>query len=403
MTVEVKLTAAAGEYMETAVVQAWLKQEGQWIAAGDPLVTVETAKANVELPAPASGILHQILVPTGREVPVGTVLALIAAEGDRPESAASPWGTAARGDPGVAASTPESTPAREIIGRRNPAQFVRATPRARAVARELGVALSEVAAATGSTVITEHDVTHAAARRPAAPAPRPSSVPHTIERPSGYRRAGAEHLARTLQVPQFSLSVTFDATRLEAARAELKETAIASGAPPPKMTEFVVKAVALALRRVPRVNAQWDDGRILVFEEINVGVAVATEQGLVVPVIKGADHRGLWDLAAEVARLRARAAAFQLTPDDLQGGTFTVSNLGMFGIARFTALINPPQAGILAVSAVETHVVWADGGPSPRRLGDLTLTADHRVVDGMDGAIFLNLVKTTLQDPAGLL
>ena len=386
MPVEVRLTAVAGEYMQTAVVQEWLAQEGQPVAEGAPLVVVETAKANVEIPAPASGVLQQIVVAQGGEAPVGAVLALIAPAGER-----------ATGCPnGRLEATSEAGPGRAAPGPKDSGRFVRATPRARAAARALGVSLTEAAAVSRGDIVSEEDVRRAAGRTEAA-------VPaggHHVEALEGYRRAGAEHITRSLEIPQFSVSMTFDATHLDEARAALPPE---GGAVMPSVTEFVVKAAALALKRHPRVNARWDEGRVLVLDDINVGVAVATERGLVVPVIRAADGRALSDLAADLARLRQRAEAFRLAPEDVHGGTFTVSNLGMFGVEHFTALVNPPQAAILAVSAVTTRVVWVDGRARPQRRGDLTLTADHRMVDGMEAARFLGEVKAALEQPNGLL
>ncbi len=386
MPVEVRLTTVAGEYMDTAVVREWLVQEGQPVAEGAPLVIVETAKANVEIQAPVSGVLTRIVVAQGDEAPVGAVLAVIAPAGEP---------TAQPADPGArdaAASQPRpntgapAAPATSAAG-----GFIRATPRARALARELGVPLARVTASGG--VVSEDDV------RRAAGAEHPDRRAEPLE---GYRRAAAEHMARTVEVPQFSVSMSFDATRLDETRAALKRTAPGGAAAAPSVTEFIVKAAALALKRHPRVNARWEDGRVRLLDAVNVGVAVATDRGLVVPVLRAADGRALSDLAVGLAALRGRAEAFRLTPEDVQGGTFTVSNLGMLGVEHFTALVNPPQAAILAVSALTTRVVWVDGNARPQRRGDLTLTADHRVLDGMDAARFLGDVKALLEAPEGL-
>jgi len=395
MPVEVRLTAVAGEYMETAVVQEWLAQEGQPVVEGAPLVVVETAKANVEIPAPASGVLQQIVVARGGEAPVGAVLALIAPAGER--ATGHPEGAGARGAARVE-PTPQTEPGRAAPAPQDARRFVRATPRARALARELGVSLAEAAAASRGAIVSEEDVRRAAGRAEAA-----APGGHRVAPLEGYQRAGAEHIARSLEIPQFSVSMTFDATLLDETRASLRRAAPEGAALMPTVTEFVVKAAALALRRHPRVNARWDEGRVLVLDDVNVGVAVATERGLVVPVIRAADGRALSDLAADLARLRQRAEAFCLAPEDVRGGTFTVSNLGMFGVEHFTALVNPPQAAILAVSAVTTRVVWVDGQARPQRRGDLTLTADHRVVDGMEAARFLGEVKAALEQPNDLL
>ena len=386
MPVEVRLTAVAGEYMDTAVVREWLVQEGQPVAEGAPLVIVETAKANVEIQAPVSGVLTRIVVSQGDEAPVGAVLAVIAPAGEPTAQPADPVGRdapASQPRPNTGAPAAPATPAA--------GGFVRATPRARALARELGVPLARVTAS--GDVVSEDDV------RRAAGAEHPDRRAEPLE---GYRRAAAEHMARTVEVPQFSVSMSFDATRLDETRAALKRTAPGGAAAAPSVTEFIVKATALALKRHPRVNARWEDGRVRLLDAVNVGVAVATDRGLVVPVLRAVDGRALSDLAVGLAALRGRAEAFRLTPEDVQGGTFTVSNLGMLGVEHFTALVNPPQAAILAVSALTTRVVWVDGNARPQRRGDLTLTADHRVLDGMDAARFLGDVKALLEAPEGL-
>lgn len=232
------------------------------------------------------------------------------------------------------------------------------------------------------------------------PAP---GLPYRREKPTGYRRASALHMARTVQVPQFSVSTTFDATELEKLRAQLKEWAARRGEKAPSVTAIMVKAVALALKAHPRVNAQWDDGDVLYWNQVNVGVAVATPHGLVVPVVHQADQKGLAAIRDELVQLQQRAEALKLTPRDLENGTFTISNLGMMGVEHFTPIVNTPQAAILAVSAVKVQPVWIDGSFQPRPVGHLTLTADHRVLDGADAAQFLAFLKDLLEHPAAFL
>jgi len=401
---EIKLTGVAGEYMDSAVVIQWLKEEGQPVDAGEPLVVVETAKATVELPSPTSGILERILVAVGQEALLGAALGLIA----QAQAAAPSVGRADAAPDPTSPRTGAATPASAgRIGSKGSREahppktgFVPATPRARVLANQLGIDLAAVRGSGPDGAVTEGDVQRAAGAGPARPAGH-ERVPHTVEQPTGYRPAAAVHMTRSLEIPQFSISMSFDAEPLEAARVRCREQA--GGADAPTITDFIVKAAAAALKRFPRVNAQWDNGRVLLFDEVNIGVAMATPHGLVAPVIKRADRRSLTAIGTELARLRERASAFRLSPEDLHGGTFTISNLGMLGVERFVALINPPQAAILAVSALQTRTVWVGETPHPRKMGDLTLTADHRVLDGADAAAFLGSIKAALENPSALM
>ena len=454
---EIKLVAAAGEYMESAAIIQWLKKEGDPVQAGEAVVVVETAKAAVDIEAPASGVLHKILAEPGTEVPVGHVLGLIAP--DQPSAvdagtvateatnaATAPGGAlhaeAARENTPDAQGATASPP--PVAAPSAEEGFVRASPRARFLARELGIDLATVKPTGPGGRVVERDVVAAARAREAAEAQTvvagvaagttaeapaaavgthqlegtasqtaegseetrsaaASSMPFWREKPTGYRRASALHMARTVQVPQFSVSTTFDASELERFRAQLKDWAARRGEKAPSVTAIMVKAAAAALKAHPRVNAQWDNGEIIYWEHANIGVAVATSHGLVVPVVHRADEKGLAAIRDELARLQQRAEALQLTPRDLENGTFTISNLGMMGIEHFTPIVNTPQAAILAVSAVKVQPVWVDGSFQPRPLGHLTLTADHRVLDGADAAQFLAFLKDLLEHPAALL
>lgn len=381
--VEVRLVAAAGEYMDSATVVRWLKEEGQPVEQGEALVLVETAKASVELPAPASGVLRRILCRAGEEVPVGTILGYIEAV---LSPVSSPEPDASRAT--VEAPTPEEDSLR-----------VRASPRARALARSLGVSLDRLRGTGPGGRIVERDLLQT------APGTGPSGS--HLEELTGYRPAAAAHLARAAAVPQFSVCLELDATPLRRWQREFKEWAARHDQRSPSITAAIIKAAAMALRRCPRVNSCWEDGRLRIFDEVNVGVAVSTRHGLVVPVIHGADRLSVGAIAIRIQELRQLAEAQRLSPHTLQGGTFTVSNLGMMGVTRFVPLVNPPQAAILGVSAIRDEAApWAgsQAGPAadPRQVVELTLVADHRALDGADAAAFLCLVKDILEHPAVL-
>ncbi|MBT5413135.1 MAG: 2-oxo acid dehydrogenase subunit E2 [Rhodospirillaceae bacterium] len=399
----IRLIGAAGEYMETAVVVEWHAGVGDTVEAGKPLVTIENAKAATEIEAPGTGTLKEIRVEAGSEVPLETVLGVIAGEG-------------AGGEPAAAAAPKEKTPAApeakpaDTPSRATGKTPVRATPLAKRIARELGVELSAVTGSGPRGRIKEADVRKAAGggpKSPAAPAglkapPVPGSVPHRIEQPTGYRRAMAPHMTASAAIPQFTVTRAIRMDGLAGLRRRLK-AAQRTGGSVPSVTDFVLRAVALALFDHPRLNARWDDGRIVLFQTVNLGVAVATDHGLVVPVIPGAEGLTVGELSDSLAGLAGKAREAKLNAAELADGTFTVSNLGPFGVDRFTALVNPPQAAILAVGAMRTVPVWENDSVAGRPVIEFTLSGDHRVADGADGAGFLDSLARRLGDADALL
>lgn len=369
--IDVRLTGAAGEYMESATVVEWLKRPGDAVREGEPIVVVETAKASTELPAPASGVLARIVAAQRTEVALNGVLAVI------------------EGAPGVEAPTPtlphslRSRGGRVGVGASAPgaaAGFPLASPIARRLAKERNLDIATIPGTGPNGRVQERDVLAAQAgdsRR---------------EAPQGYRKAMARRMAASAAVPQFSVSLSVDVAPVEVLVATLKADGRAVAT-----NDIVMKATALALREVPRFNARWDGDAVLFHERVNLGMAVATEHGLAVPVIRDADRLSLAGIASASFRLRRRTLGRKLTPADVATPTFTVSNLGLLGAEHFVALLNPPEVGILAVGAFLDVPVVREGRVVAGRRATLTVTGDHRVVDGADAARFLAAMKRLLE------
>jgi pyruvate dehydrogenase E2 component (dihydrolipoamide acetyltransferase) len=358
-----------------AVIVRWLKLPGQDFKRGDPLIEVETDKATVVYEAEDDGTLEAILVDEGQSAAVGQPIASL--------GGAAPNGSA------TAAEVPE-------VGRPN------ATPVARRTAVELGVSLHAIGGTGPGGRITREDVQRAAADSPAAPTPAPevalaargdvTPVELTPTQATIARRMAQS----TSEIPSFTVSADADVTELVALRRRARE----ENATVPSLNDFVVKAAALMLREFPRFNGSFVDGRIECYSRVNIGVAVATDDALLVPVVADADVRTLAQIAAETRRLAEAARGRSLRPDELNGGTFTVSNLGMLGVRSFTAIVDPPQTAILAVGAVRRAPVEdGRGGISFRDVMTLTASCDHRVVYGADGARFLSRVCDLLARP----
>jgi pyruvate dehydrogenase E2 component (dihydrolipoamide acetyltransferase) len=371
---------ALGLAQETGKVLRWLKADGDSVAKGEALLQVETDKVTVEVEAPAEGTLGGLRAAEGDDVPVGEPVAFVLEPG---ESAPEPAG--------ATAPRPEVREAvLETSGRADePRPRHRlASPKARRLAREQGVDLDSVTGSGPHGSVLAADLEGAA--RDGAGAAGTGAV---------WQRM-AERVATSWQnVPHFFLVREVQAERLQTWR----ETARGRpGCEALTLTDLLVRVCAAALRQHPRVNATWRDGSVVSQEDVNVGLAVATEEALVVPVIHGADRLGLAELVARRQELVERARTGQLTPADVQGGTFTVSNLGMYGVDAFLAIVNAPQAAILAVGRILDRVVSVGGAPAVRPTMTLSLSFDHRVVDGARGAEFLDAVTGLVEEPAGL-
>jgi pyruvate dehydrogenase E2 component (dihydrolipoamide acetyltransferase) len=389
-----------GMSQDTGKVVRWLRAEGEEVAKGDPLLEVETDKVTVEVEAPAGGTLSGIVAADGAEVPVGQAIAVILAAGEAPPATkpavvpASPSDTVSQGSNGGGVTTAERpTPARRPL----------ASPKARRLADARGVAIGEIAGSGPNGAVVAADVErHVSAADverhvPAGPVPVPG---HDQVAVSSVWRVMAERTQRAWQeVPHFFLVREVDATRLDGWRVHVRARA---GGGSVTHTDLLVRLVAAALREHPRVNASWRDGTIVANDEVNVGIAVAADDGLVVPVIHGADTLELAQIAERRAEVVAAARDRKLKPHDVQGGTFTISNLGMFGVDAFMAIVNAPQAAILSVGRIAQRAVVIEGNVVARPTLTLGLSFDHRVVDGAAGARFLDTLASLVEEPAGL-
>jgi pyruvate dehydrogenase E2 component (dihydrolipoyllysine-residue acetyltransferase) len=384
-----------GQGMESGTIVRWLKSEGEPVEKGEALFELDTDKVTQEVEAETNGVLLKIAVAEG-EVPVGQTVAFIGAEGeDVPDTAA------AKPQEAVAAQTAE--PAKKAAP--EPATVasgngrIKASPLARRLARERGVDLSSVRGTGPEGRIVAEDVERAEAGGPAAPAaPTVPAATGEAERIplSNVRRTIARRLTEAWQIPVFQLQTSAEMTRVNALVARLRERD-----PDVRITvtDVLTKVCAQALMRHREVNAEFTQEAILLHPSANVGLAVAAPQGLVVPVIRSAERLSLTEIAQVRADLVGRARENKLRAEDLEGGTFTISNLGMYAVESFTAVLNPPQAAIVAVGATEERVVPVGGETAVRPMLTLTATFDHRAVDGAPAAAFLQTLKESLEDP----
>jgi pyruvate dehydrogenase E2 component (dihydrolipoamide acetyltransferase) len=431
--------------MEEGTVVRWLKDDGDAVTAGDDLVEVETDKATMAYQAEAAGVLRRIVeegatvalgAPIAELLPPGADLDAPAAPSDAPVA---PVAASRQTDSGSAedASAAHAELERRVPGNGRPSRAgrVAASPVARRLAAHGGLDLAALAPGSGPRGrIVKRDVERAippkgerdaqpaldaepAPGPAAAPAPRTDAAPAAAEaaRPADSAKGAvtvaeltrvqatvARRMAEShATVPDFSLEVDVDAGALVALRTQLGEAL--GDTPVPTFNDFIVKACARALRMHPRVNGAYRDGHVERYQRVNIGVAVAADAALLVPVLADADVRSIGWIAAESRRLAERARQGALTPPELSGGTFTVSNLGMYGISRFTAVVNPPQAAILAVGALEQRPVVRDGQVVAGSVLTLTLCSDHRILYGADAAAFLADIREGLDEPMRLL
>jgi pyruvate dehydrogenase E2 component (dihydrolipoyllysine-residue acetyltransferase) len=378
---------ALGVAQETGKVLKWLRSEGDEVERGAPLMEIETDKVTVEVEAPASGTLAGIRFAEGADVPVGHVVALILAAGEE-KPAGAPAAVESEEPAPVSAAT-GGNGSRSIAPRgRRPL----ASPKARRIAKERGVDLASLTGSGPSGAVLAADVEGAGAADFVLP--RPATVGPIWQRM-------AERTTKSWQTaPHFYLSRDVDAGRLDAWR---ESTRRRDGYERLTHTDLLVKVAAAALRRHPRVNATWRDGGVAENDDVNVGIAVAVDDGLVAPVVQAADELDLRTVVERRLKLVDAARAGKLRPDDVGGATFTISNLGMYGVDAFAAILNAPQAAILAVGRIADRVVPVDGRAEIRPMCTLTLSFDHRVVDGARGAQFLDTLAELIEEPAGLI
>lgn len=464
------LMPALSPTMEKGNLARWVKKEGDRIKSGDVIAEIETDKATMEVEAVDEGVLAKILVPEGAtDVPVNDVIALIAGDGEDPKAVAAsgapaapaaavaapaaaavppaapqPAAPVAAVAPSLAASAPSLAPSAVALGPPNGhaqdqagAARIFASPLARRIAKEAGLALDGVHGSGPHGRIVERDVRAAlAAPRPAAaPAAVPAAAP-AVEAPvaargpvpmtdelvkkffppgsytevphDAMRKTIARRLVEAKQtIPHFYLTVDCELDALLRLREELNKAAPRDkdGDPLYKLSvnDFIIKALALALIRVPDANATWTEAAMLKHQHADVGVAVSIPGGLITPVVRQAETKTLSVISNEMKDFAARARNRKLKPEEYQGGTTAVSNLGMFGIKNFAAVINPPHATILAVGAGEPRVVVKDGAPAVATVMTATLSTDHRAVDGALGAELLAAFKKLIERPLGML
>ena len=408
--------------MEEGKILKWLKQPGDRVKSGDLLAEVETDKANMEIESFDEGIVTELRVAEGESAPVGAVIAVLGAEG---EAKAKSDGGAKKADGGTKPATApapasKATPPADSAARQEPAEdtgasperppaesaHVKASPLARKIAAERGVDLTRVKGTGPGGRIVEKDVESAGGKAPetkaeAAPKPTPAAVPAGRRELSRTRKTTAKRMADAKRdVPHFYASA--DLAMDEAVRLREGLVKLGGGFEGITVTHLLLKACGLALRRVPEMNASPDVDGIVIHEHVNIGIATATDQGLIVPVVRDVDRAPLADVIAAARAVVGRARAGKPAGDDLTGATFTVSNLGMFPVAHFAAVVNPPQAAILAVGTIRTVPVVRDGAIVPGQLMTVTLSCDHRVVDGALAGTFLGELKAVIENPLAL-
>ncbi len=432
---------------EIGTVVEWLKKDGETVKQGEAILVVETDKVTMEVESPASGILAGTRGAPGEEIPVTEIIGYILKEGESlPAAAPKAASPAAESKPEAAkeassaapAEGVKATPIAERIAKANNIDLstvtgsgaqgkitktdveaavssaasagvsdkVRATPAARRAAREEGVDLNTLTGTGPRQRVQEADVLQAV---PAAQ-PVPQSVPQVVAEAesvpfAGMRKKISDRLTVSYQTaPHIYLTIKTDMTEFDVLRKKLNAKAKATNGPHVSATALLVKAVAWALKRNPWINSTLKEDHIELLPQVNVGMAVALEQGLIVPVIRDADAKGVGQLAAEVNDLAVRARDGQLVPAEVMGGTFTISNLGQFGIEQFTAIINPGQTAILAVGTIQKELVPAENDEIEiRPMMRMTLSADHRVIDGAVAARFLADLSEALESPSVIL
>jgi pyruvate dehydrogenase E2 component (dihydrolipoamide acetyltransferase) len=405
MASEVKLPRL-GQGMEAGTIVKWLKSEGDAVEKGEPLFEIDTDKVTQEVESDFSGVLLKITLPEG-EAPVGQTIAWIGEQGEEvaddgaPESAEKPAEAPAR-EPereegrAAAAAEAEAQPAPPAAAAApSNGGRVKASPLARRIARERGVDLSQLKGTGPEGRIVAEDVERAEVR-PAAAAAAAAGEPERVALTS-IRKTIARRLTAAWQAPVFQLTVSADMRRangLVAGARELNPDVRIT------ITDLLAKVSAQALMRHRDVNVEFAEDALLKHPTVNVGIAVAAPQGLVVPVVRSVERLSLAETAQQRGEVVSRARENKLTAQDLEGGTFTISNLGMYGVEQFVAVLNPPQASILAVGATEDRPVVEDGNILVRPMMTMTLTVDHRAVDGAAAADFLRTLKTFLEDPA---
>jgi pyruvate dehydrogenase E2 component (dihydrolipoamide acetyltransferase) len=387
--------------MEAGTIVRWLKSEGDAVEKGEALYELDTDKVTQEVEADASGVLLKILAGEGEEIEVGKRIAVIGEEGEdvadeaavEVDEDAQEEGSPApareeereRGREASKEQEPDAKEAARTDGR------VKASPLARRIARERAIELASLIGTGPDGRIVAEDVERAAAA-PAHATAGAAPLEAEIVPLTSLRKTIARRLTEAWQAPAFQISMSADMTRAQDLHARLREQGVS-------VTDILTKLAAIALLRHREVNAHFADDELRIFPNAHIGLAVATERGLIVPVQREIERKSLVQIAAERKEIVQRTREGKLSQEDLEGGTFTISNLGMYGVEIFTAVLNPPQAAILAVGAIEEKPVVENGDFVARPLMAMTLTCDHRAVDGAKAAEFLRELKTLLEEP----
>jgi pyruvate dehydrogenase E2 component (dihydrolipoamide acetyltransferase) len=389
---------------ETGKLVSWLKKEGEPVKKGDMLLEVETDKAVVEIEAQSDGILGGVTAKTGDVIPVGQTIAWLLKPGEAVPQQGTPTQTGRTGAAAAPASAPAGASAGPAPTEPASAAGARISPKARKLAREHGLDIARITgsgpggeiladdilkAAAASVAIPETEVRSAAP--PLAPAPGPADAITSIGRIMAERTTQS-----WTTVPHFFVSREIDVSALKTARDAMVPKIEELHGVKMTHTDLIVAAVARALHKHPRMNASWDNGRITLHRDIHVGLAIAVENAVVAAVVHHADKASIGDIAKQRIDKAQKARANKLAPADIAGATFTISNLGMFNVDAFTAIIVPPQVGILAVGAIVDRVVVVDGMLAVKPMMTVTLSSDHRVIDGASAARFLNDVVTAI-------
>ncbi|MGE3475350.1 MAG: pyruvate dehydrogenase complex dihydrolipoamide acetyltransferase [Rhodospirillaceae bacterium] len=410
------LMPALSPTMTEGKLAKWLKKEGDKIKSGDVIAEIETDKATMEMEAVDEGVLGKILIPEGTEkVSVNEPIAVLLEEGEKMGAAPPPKAAAPAPAPQQAEAKPAAAPApapKAAVPAPAKAKGERIfiSPLARRLAKDAGLDPADLTGSGPRGRIVRVDVERAIAggvkRKPAAAGASGTvdifGQPYKAQPNSGVRKTIAKRLTEAKStIPHFYLSLDCRIDELLSLRKKLNERA--EGEMKLSVNDFVIKAVALALRKVPQVNSSWTDDAVLLYENVDISVAVATPDGLITPIIRNADQKSVAQISTEMRDLASRAKAKKLKLDEFQGGGFSISNLGMFGIREFQAIINPPQSGIMAVGKGEERVVVKNGQMVVANVVTCTLSCDHRSVDGAVGAEFMQAFQRIMEDPLRML
>ena len=406
-----------GQGMESGTIVRWLKSEGDKVEKGDPLYELDTEKVTQEVEAEAGGVLLKILAQEGEEIEVGKAIAVIGEQGEDVPAAASEPKAEAEEPTEVTEEEPaeegEPAPEREAERERSreegpegpsePEQRVnggrvKASPLARRIARERGIDLAQLSGTGPEGRIVAEDVERAQVAPAKAGATAPVATEMEAVKLNQMRKTIARRMTEAWQAPAFQIAMSADMAASIRLREALLER-VEEGGVRPTYSDILTKVVALALMRHRDMNAHFGGDEVLLFPNANIGIAVAIPHGLVVPVIQSCEAKTIQEIAVARADIVERTRGGKLKVEDLENGTFTISNLGMYGVERFTAVLNPPQAGILAVGAIEEQAIVEDGELEIQPRMDLTLTVDHRSVDGATASEFLRTVKSFLEEP----